>query len=55
MLQRAIDYIRNLPLTKKRHDPWTELWKKDRDFRYAVCVILDAVWEETLDTKGDTK
>ena len=53
MLQKAINYIKAIPLDKKRHEPWTEIWKKDRDFRYAVCVILNAVWEDLLIERND--
>lgn len=50
-LKQALEYIRNLPFNKKNHDSWTELWKKDRDFRFAVCVILGAVEEGLLEEK----
>lgn len=50
-LKQAIEYIQNLPFNKKNHDSWTELWKKDRDFRFAVCVILGAVEEGLLEEK----
>lgn len=50
-LKQAIEYIRNLPFNKKNHDSWTELWKKDRDFRFAACLILGAVEEGLLEEK----
>lgn len=52
-LKQAIKYIQNLPFNKKNHDSWTELWKKDRDFRFAACVILGAVEEGLLEEKDD--
>ena len=51
-LKQAIKYIQNLPFNKKNHDSWTELWKKDRDFRFAACLILGAVEEGLLEEKG---
>ena len=50
-LKQAIKYIQNLPFNKKNHDAWTELWKKDRDFRFAACLILGAVEEGLLEEK----
>lgn len=53
-LKQAIEYIRNLPFNKKNHDAWTELWRKDRDFRFAACLILGAVEEGLLEEKDET-
>lgn len=50
-LKQAIEYIQNLPFNKKNHDSWTELWKKDRDFRFAARLILGAVEEGLLEEK----
>lgn len=54
-LKQALEYIQNLPFNKKNHDSWTELWKKDRDFRLAACVILGAVEEGLLEEKTNER
>ena len=47
----AIKYISEIPYNKKNHDSWMELWKKDSQFRYVACAILQAVWDGLLEEK----
>lgn len=47
----AMKYIKDIPYNRKNHDSWMELWKKDSQFRYAACIILQAVCEEQLEEK----
>ena len=49
----AIKYISEIPYNKKNHDSWMELWKKDSQFRYAACAILQAVWDGHLEEKNE--
>ena len=50
-----MEYVEAIPYNKKNHDSWTELWRKDSRFRYAACVILQAVWDGHLEEKKEEK
>ena len=51
-IEDAVKYITEIPHNKKNHDSWMELWRKDSRFRYAACIVLEAVWDGRINKKG---
>lgn len=50
-IEDAVKYITEIPHNKKNHDSWMELWRKDSRFRYAACIVLEAVWDGRMEEK----